>query len=180
MRRLFDLDADPCAVAERLGADPALAPLVAARPGLRAPGTADPHELAVRAVLGRWELCDEIVAAYGQKLPEPSGGLTHLFPRAEDLAAAEPRALRTLATALADGSLILDPGADRDEAEQQLLTLPGIDRRTAGYIRMRALGDPDVLLPVDVTVRAQTGDGERWRPWRSYAMHHLWARASGS
>ncbi|MGW1494280.1 DNA-3-methyladenine glycosylase 2 family protein [Streptomyces sp. NPDC002402] len=180
MRRLFDLDADPCAVAERLGADPALAPLVAARPGLRAPGTADPHELAVRAVLGGRELCDEIVAAYGQKLPEPSGGLTHLFPRAEDLAAAEPRALRTLATALADGSLILDPGADRDEAEQQLLTLPGIDRRTAGYIRMRALGDPDVLLSVDVTVRAQTGDGERWRPWRSYAMHHLWARASGS
>lgn len=96
------------------------------------------------------------------------------------MAAAEPRRLRTLATALADGSLILDPGADRDEAEQQLLMLPGIDRRTAGCIRMRALGDPDVLLPDDVTVRAQSGDVERWRPWRSYAMHHLWVRASGN
>ncbi|MEU4492371.1 AlkA N-terminal domain-containing protein [Streptomyces sp. NPDC023998] len=176
MRRLFDLDADPCAVAERLGTDPALAPLVAARPGLRAPGAADPHELAVRAVLGRRELGDALVAAYGERLTEPSGGLTHLFPRVEDLAEAEPGELRTLSAALADGSVVLDPGADRDEAERQLLALPGIGQRTAGYIRMRALGDPDVLLAGEATM----GDTEAWRPWRSYAMHHLWAMACDS
>ncbi|MFK4226635.1 AlkA N-terminal domain-containing protein [Streptomyces sp. NPDC019890] len=176
MRRLFDLDADPCAVAERLGTDPILAPLIAARPGLRAPGTADPHELAVRAVLGRRELGDALVAAYGERLTEPSGGLTHLFPRVEDLAEAEPSELRTLSAALADGSVVLDPGADRDEAERQLLALPGIGPRTAGYIRMRALGDPDVLPAGEATV----GDTEAWRPWRSYAMHHLWARARDS
>ena len=176
MRRLFDLDADPCAVAERLGTDPVLAPLIAARPGLRAPGAADPHELAVRAVLGRRELGDALVAAYGERLTEPSGGLTHLFPRVEDLAEAEPGELRTLSAALADGSVVLDPGADRDEAERQLLALPGIGQRTAGYIRMRALGDPDVLLAGEATM----GDAEAWRPWRSYAMHHLWAMACDS
>lgn len=191
MRRLFDLDADPCAVAERLGADPALAPLVAARPGLRAPGTADPHELAVRAVLGDRALGDALVASYGEPLCEPSGTLTHLFPQADDLAAAglsqlnmpdERRAtLRTLTAALAEGTIALDPGTDRDESERRLLALPGISPRTAGYIRMRALGDPDVLLPGDAAVQAgmrrtgsTTADAEGWRPWSSYAMHHFW------
>jgi AraC family transcriptional regulator of adaptative response / DNA-3-methyladenine glycosylase II len=191
MRRLFDLDADPCAVAERLGADPALAQLVAARPGLRAPGTADPHELAVRAVLGEGSLGDALVASYGAPLCEPSGGLTHLFPHVDDLAGAaltdvampdERRAtLRTLAAALAEGRVALDPGADRDETEQELLALPGVGPWTAGYVRMRALGDPDVLLAGDAAVQAgmrrtgsTTADAERWRPWSSYAMHHFW------
>ncbi|MFI9586828.1 AlkA N-terminal domain-containing protein [Streptomyces sp. NPDC052236] len=184
MRRLFDLDADPCAVAERLRTDPALAPLVAARPGLRAPGSADPHELAVRAVLGEGlplqegrQLGDALVAAYGEPLPAPSGGLTHLFPQAETLAGLEPATarratLRTLAAALAAGAVTLDPGADRDETERQLLALPGIGPWAAGYIRMRALGDPDVYLAEDGAARA---DAEGWRPWRTYAMHHLWA-----
>ncbi|MET7620144.1 AlkA N-terminal domain-containing protein [Streptomyces sp. NPDC005408] len=191
MRRLFDLDADPGAVAERLGADPSLAPLVAARPGLRAPGTADPHELAVRVVGGGRELGNALVAAYGHRLCEPSGGLTHLFPRADDLAGAElselglpearEGALRMLTTALAEGTVTLDPGADRDETERELLALPGIDARTTGYIRMRALGDPDVLLTEDPAVRAgmrragaTLADAESWRPWSSYAMHHFW------
>lgn len=199
VRRLFDLDADPCAVAERLGADPALAPLVAARPGLRAPGAADPHELAVRAVLGHGATTAEgrrrghaLVVAHGRPLCEPSGGLTHLFPDAAtladagldalDLPDARRAALRTLTTALADGTVTLDPGADRDEAERRLLALPDIDRWTAGYIRMRALGDPDVLLTDDPAVRAgmrragaQASDTETWRPWSSYAMHHFWS-----
>ncbi|WP_432251334.1 AlkA N-terminal domain-containing protein [Streptomyces sp. HNM1019] len=198
IRRLFDLDADPYAVAERLGTDAALAPLVAARPGLRSPGTADPHELALRAVLGQQVsvaagrvLGDGLVAAYGKPLERPDGGLTRLFPRAEDLAGAslaelgmpESRraTLRTLATALADGTVRLDAGADRDRTEKELLGLRGIGPWTSGYIRMRALSDPDVLLESDVAVRAgargagaQLEDSEGWRPWRSYAMHHLW------
>lgn len=199
VRRLFDLDADPCAVAERLGADPALAPLVAACPGLRAPGAADPHELAVRAVLAHRATTAEgrrrghaLVVAHGHPLCEPSGGLTHLFPDAAtlaeagiddlDLPDARRAALRTLTTALADGTVTLDPGTDRDEAERRLLALPGIDRWTAGYIRMRALGDPDVLLTDDPAVRAgmrragaRESDTEAWRPWSSYAMHHFWS-----
>jgi AraC family transcriptional regulator of adaptative response / DNA-3-methyladenine glycosylase II len=186
IRRLFDLDADPCAVAERLGADADLAPLVAARPGLRAPGAADPEEAAVREVLGEGlavararELCGALVSAYGEPLARAAGGLTHLFPRPGDLAAAglseldvpqERRvAVRTVSTALANGTLRLDPGADRDEAERVLLALPGIGPRTAAVIRMRALGDPDVLL--DPAVRTAAA----WRPWSSYAAHHRWA-----
>jgi AraC family transcriptional regulator of adaptative response / DNA-3-methyladenine glycosylase II len=197
VRRLFDLDADPFAVTERLGADPELAPLVAARPKLRAPGAADPEELAVRAVLGEGTAAarrygDALVAAYGEPLPTASGSLTRLFPRAADLAAGSTggglgttglpeercETLRTLAAALGDGSVVLDPGADREEAERTLLALPGITARTAGYIRMRALGDPDVLLADGQDV---TGGAQQWRPWRSYATHLLWsAAAAGS
>ncbi|MEU9608946.1 AlkA N-terminal domain-containing protein [Streptomyces sp. NPDC048057] len=201
VRQLFDLDADPCAVAERLAADPALAPLVAARPGLRAPGAADPQETAVRVVLGGQDplargraLGARLVAAYGQPLAAPSGGLTHLFPAADDLAGASldvldvpdvgtgrRAALRALTTALAEGSLCLDAGVDRDEAERRLLALPGVDAWIAGSIRMHALGDPDVR-PVDDAALAAgarragaaTTHQEGWRPWSTYAVHHLW------
>ena len=131
--------------------------------------------------------------------------LTHCFPAADTIAAADPdtlpmprsraRALVGLAAALASGALRLDPGADRDEAEQQLLARPGIGPWTAGYIRMRALSDPDAFLPTDVGVRhglaalgalapgepaarqaeAAARLAESWRPWRSYALQHLWA-----
>jgi AraC family transcriptional regulator of adaptative response / DNA-3-methyladenine glycosylase II len=131
----------------------------------------------------------------------PDGaGLTHGFPDAASIAVLDPaalpmplsraRAVVTLAAALASGDVSLDPGADRDEVSARLLALPGIGPWTAGYIRMRALSDPDVFLPGDVGVlRALaplTGGGpgtpatalalaEDWRPWRSYAVHHLWA-----
>lgn len=166
LRRLLDLDADPCAVGETLGADPLLAPLVAARPGLRSPGAADPDEFAVRALVGR-AAAEELVERYGKVLDVPCGGLTHLFPEPGVLAgsAGDP-ALRALAAALADGEVRLDAGADRDEAEQALLRLPGIGARSAALIRMRALGDPDV----DPDGRP---GGEAWRPWRSYAVRHL-------
>ncbi len=178
MRRLFDLDADPEAVAATLGADPLLAPLVQAAPGLRSPGAADPHELAVCAVLGaRPDRTAALVTRYGEPLPGgPDGGLTRLFPAASALAAADPAELPEpvpeLAAALADGTLCLDPGADRARAHRALLALPGVDEWTAGYVRMRALGDPDVFLPTpDITPRAANA----WRPWRSYALRHLWA-----
>jgi AraC family transcriptional regulator of adaptative response / DNA-3-methyladenine glycosylase II len=130
----------------------------------------------------------------GQGGLAPAGGLTHVFPDAATIAGLDPatlpmplargRALVTLAAALASGAVSLDPGADRADAAARLLALPGIGPWTAGYIGMRALSDPDVFLPGDVGVlralRALTGGGgtgvaERWRPWRSYAVHHLWA-----
>ena len=130
---------------------------------------------------------------------------THCFPEAGTLAAADPAALPMprsralaltgLASALASGELSLDPGAERDRAEAVLLALPGIGPWTASYIRMRALSDPDAFLPSDVGVldalgrlgaipegtpraraaRAAAALAENWRPWRSYAVHHLWA-----
>lgn len=170
LRRLFDLDADPYAVDERLGADPRLAPLVAARPGLRSPGSADPDELAVRALAGTAE-AERLVQRYGRTLDAPCGTLTHLFPEPAVLAEAEPDStLGALAAALTDGAVRLDPGADRDEAERALLAVPGLDARTAAVVRTRALGDPDVAPP-DFAVP------DTWRPWRSYALNHL--RAAG-
>ncbi|MFC9242656.1 DNA-3-methyladenine glycosylase 2 family protein [Streptomyces sp. NPDC057136] len=166
LRRLLDLDADPGAVGETLGADPLLAPLLAARPGLRSPGAADPDEFAVRTLVGR-AAAEELVERYGKVLDVPCGGLTHLFPEPGVLAGStgDP-ALRALAAALADGEVRLDAGADRDEAERALLRLPGIGPRAAALIRMRALGDPDV--DPEGTPRA-----DAWRPWRSYAVRHL-------
>ncbi|MFI8193587.1 AlkA N-terminal domain-containing protein [Streptomyces sp. NPDC085946] len=166
LRRLFDLDADPYAVDERLGADPRLAPLVAARPGLRSPGAADPQEWALRALTGRAR-AERLVQRYGKALDAPCGSLTHLFPEPAVLAEAEPGGtLGALAAALADGAVRLDPGADRDEAQDALLAVPGLDARTAAAIRARALGDPDAAPPGD-------GVPDAWRPWRSYALHHL-------
>ncbi|QKW19083.1 helix-turn-helix domain-containing protein [Kitasatospora sp. NA04385] len=208
LRALFDLDADPDAVDARLAADPLLAPLAAARPGLRSPGHVDPHELAVRAVLGQQvtvaaarTLAGRLAERYGTALPAPDGGLRLLFPTAAALAAADPehlampqarrRALLGLCAALADGTVRLDPGVDREQAAAELLALPGIGPWTVGYLRMRALADPDVFLPTDIGVRdglralGESGEpraaaerSARWAPWRSYALHHLWSAAA--
>ncbi len=170
LRRLFDLDADPYAVDERLGADARLAPLVAARPGLRSPGAADPDEVAVRALVGR-DTAAELVRRYGKRLDAPCGGLTHLFPESAVLVGAEPDGtLGALTAALADGAVRLGPGADWDAARDALAAVPGLDDRTVAEIRTRALGDPDVAPPcLDAP--------DSWRPWRSYALNHL--RAAG-
>ena len=203
-RRLLDLDADPVAVTEHLGADPHLGPVVARAPGRRVPGAVDGAELAVRAVLGQQvsvagarTLAGRLVVAVGEPLPEPSGGLTHLFPRPGALAqdalvsvgmpSARKQAIRALATVLDDG-LVLDPAADREEARAALLALPGIGPWTAAYVAMRALADPDVFLDTDLGVRHgldavglphrpadAAAHAARWRPWRSYAVLHLWA-----
>ncbi|MGW5529615.1 bifunctional transcriptional activator/DNA repair enzyme AdaA [Streptomyces xanthochromogenes] len=162
LRRLFDLDADPYAVDERLSADPGLAPLVARTPGLRSPGAADPEECAVRALVGP-QAAAGLVETYGKRLDAPCGGLTHLFPEPALLAAHPDPHLAALATALADATLRLDAGADREEAERVLRGLPGLDEETVQVIRTRALGDPDV----------GAGGEEAWRPWRSYARRHL-------
>ena len=204
-RRLFDLDADPSAIDGHLARDPLLRPLVAARPGLRSPGHPDGEELLVRAVLGQQvsvagarTLAARLVAAHGTPLRHPVGAITHRFPSAGvvaevgDAELAMPRAranaLRSACAALAGGGIVLDAGSDREAVGAALQSLPGIGPWTAGYIRMRALGDPDVFLPTDIGVRNglrllgaasapkdAAGHAERWRPWRSYALHHLWA-----
>ncbi|MFD5727583.1 DNA-3-methyladenine glycosylase 2 family protein [Streptomyces sp. NPDC058368] len=170
LRRLLDLDADPHAVDELLSADPALAPDVAARPGVRSPGAADAEEFAVRALVGD-AAAGELVEEYGKALDVPCGALTHVFPEPAVLAgAAGDPALRALATALADGTVRLDAGADRDETEQALRRLRGIGPATAALIRMRGLGDPDVD-PYG------TPGASGWRPWCSYGVRR--ARSCG-
>jgi AraC family transcriptional regulator, regulatory protein of adaptative response / DNA-3-methyladenine glycosylase II len=211
-RRLLDLDADPAAITDALGADAVLGAAVRDTPGRRSPGAADPDELAFRAVLGQQVtlaaargLAGRLAALCGEPLPRPEGGLTTAFPSAAAVAEADldrlgmpgsrRATLRALGAALAAGDIRLDrdsgDGNDdgdgtaiREAAQAALLGLKGVGPWTAAYIRMRALGDPDVFLPGDVGVRraldvlglaGRDRSGDRWRPWRSYAVHHLWA-----
>jgi AraC family transcriptional regulator, regulatory protein of adaptative response / DNA-3-methyladenine glycosylase II len=204
-RALLDLDSDPLSVVEALGDDALLGPLVHRAPGRRVAGHVDTHELAVRAVLGQQvsiggarTLAGRLVAEYGQPLKRPIGAVTHAFPPIEALATADPdrlamptarrRALLGLAGALTRGDLTLDAGSDRGEARRRLLELPGIGPWTTEYIAMRAMRDPDAFLPSDLGVRhalEQLGEdgrpaaaeqvAERWRPYRAYALQHLWA-----
>jgi AraC family transcriptional regulator of adaptative response / DNA-3-methyladenine glycosylase II len=196
VRRLLDLDADPVAVDEVLGTDPALVALVTARPGLRSPGAVDGFEMAMRAVVGQQisvagarTLLGRIVAERGSATFE--GEPLRLFPAPAALIdashlpmpKARQRTVSALAAAMASGELALDPGADRVETRTALLALPGIGPWTADYLAMRALADPDVLLASDLgvaksaTARAiDLSDGRpEWAPWRSYATQHLWA-----
>jgi AraC family transcriptional regulator of adaptative response / DNA-3-methyladenine glycosylase II len=197
-RRLLDADADPVAIDTALAADELLAPLVRARPGLRVPGSYDWFELAVRAVLGQQvsvaaarTFAGRLAAQHG--LPAAPGGppgLTALFPGPAEVAEADlsglglttsrQRTLRALATAAAAGRLRLDPGADPAETAARLAELPGVGPWTVGYIMMRA-GHPDSFPPGDIGLRramtglgAAPGHADRWRPWRSYAVIHLW------
>ncbi|MFD0145517.1 MULTISPECIES: AlkA N-terminal domain-containing protein [unclassified Streptomyces] len=174
LRRLLDLDADPYAVAERLGADPVLAERVAARPGLRSPGAADPDEFALRTVVGPDEAA-RLVPALGTPLENACGALTHLFPEPAALTG-HPQA-GPLATALATGAVRLDPGADRDESERALRTVAGVSPTHAAVIRERALGDPDVDPDADPDAYPDADPDARsgsdaWRPWRSYAHRY--------
>jgi AraC family transcriptional regulator of adaptative response / DNA-3-methyladenine glycosylase II len=204
VRRLLDLEADPGAVSAVLGGDALLGSLVAVAPGLRVPGAVDGAELAVRAVLGQQvsvaaarTAAGRLVAEYGERLERPRGGVVALFPSAATLGALDPvglpmpraraAALVGLCRALAEGELNLDPEGDREAARRALLALPGIGPWTAGYVAMRALGDPDVFLVEDLGVRhGLAGLGgpsdpsearalaAAWAPWRSYASQYLW------
>lgn len=206
-RALLDLDADPQAVDAVLGADPVFAPLVAERPGTRVPGHVDGFELAVRAVLGQQvtvrgaaTLLARLVHRHGDPIDDSPD---RLFPMPGTLAEADPAgfsvpqargaALVALARAVADGELALDGGADREGTAAALVALPGIGPWTAGYITMRALGDPDQFLVGDVVVRhaltslgvppagpAAVDRADSWRPWRSYAVMHLWRHAAAT
>jgi AraC family transcriptional regulator, regulatory protein of adaptative response / DNA-3-methyladenine glycosylase II len=205
-RRLLHLDADPDGVSDVLGRDPLLGPLVRAWPGLRVPGSVDPFETAVRAVVGQQvsvaaarTVTGRLVTTYAKPLAMPSGAITHTFPPPEALAdasdlpmpKARARTLTALAAAVADGKVNLEPGADRGEAERALLDVPGIGPWTASYIALRGLGDPDAFPGTDLGIRRGLTDlgvadhpptiatlAERWRPLRSYAAQYLWTHHS--
>jgi AraC family transcriptional regulator, regulatory protein of adaptative response / DNA-3-methyladenine glycosylase II len=205
-RRLLDLETDPAPIVDALGNDELIGAIVRAAPGRRVPGVVEPNELAIRAVLGQQvslagaaTLAARLVKAYGEPLEHPVGAVTHLFPSAAALARADPdqlampwsrrSALIGLATAVADGDVVLDTGVmAHDEIERLLLALPGIGPWTVAYIRMRALRDADAFMPTDLGVRhglerlgrdgspaGASAVAEGWRPYRAYATQHLWA-----
>jgi AraC family transcriptional regulator of adaptative response / DNA-3-methyladenine glycosylase II len=206
-RRLFDLDADPEAVAAGLAEDAALGAIVSGNPGRRVPGSVYGAESAIRAVLGQQisvagarTIAGRLATDFGEPLAAPDGSLDRAFPGPEELATADlvgfgltgarQRTVRELARRLASGTIALGPGADRDEARRQLLDVPGIGPWTASYVALRALGDPDAFPAGDLgllkaaarlglppAMRALAAHAERWRPWRAYAAHHLWAAA---
>ncbi len=204
-RRLLDLDADPVSIDEQLACDPHLRELVARAPGRRVPGSVDPAEFAVRAVLGQQVStaaaqthAARLVSAHGEPIDDPAGGLTHLFPGPAALVGLDPetlalprarrRTLFALVSALSSGEIDLGPATDWDEARRRLMALPGFGPWTVETIAMRALGDPDAFVAGDLgVVRAAQRLGlpstpaaleqvsQAWRPWRAYAVQHLWA-----
>ncbi len=202
-RALLDLDADPRAVDAALARDPLLAPLVAAAPGRRVPGTVDGAELAVRTIVGQQvsvagarRVVARLAASLGRPLAAPSGTLRVLFPTAAALADADPallpltearrRTVLTLAREIGDGRLVVSGAADRDELRARLGALPGIGQWTVELVLMR-LGDTDAFPATDLGVRhalrvldlpddaaAAARQAAPWRPWRAYAVQHLW------
>jgi len=206
-RALLDLDADPRAVDVALSRDPILAPLAAAAPGRRVPGTVDGAELAVRTVVGQQvsvagarRVVARLAETLGRPLTAPDGGLRVTFPTMAALAAADPAALPltaarrltvlALAEAIADERLVVSAAADRGELRSRLRAMPGIGEWTVECILMR-LGDPDAFPATDLGVRralaalggpddaaAAVRQAEAWRPWRSYAVQHLWGVGS--
>lgn len=167
LRRMFDLDAVPEVINAQLAQDPLMAQLVAARPGLRLPGTWDGLELAIRAVLGQQitvvaaiRLAGKLVAQYGQALSTPHAGITHLFPTPEVLAAADlatlgmpkarGRTLSGVAQALLDDPQLFQPKASLQDGVARLVALPGIGEWTAQYIAMRQLREVDAFASGDI------------------------------
>ena len=204
-RRLLDLDSDPEAVVASLTEDPTLSPHIVKAPGRRIPGTVDEIELAVRIVLGQQVStaaarthAARLVARHGTPLSDLGGGLTHLFPSIDDLAAIDPstlglpkarlRCFAALMASLASGAVQIGVGADWERARRQLGAIPGVGAWTIEMIAMRAMGDPDGFAVTDMGVRKGAATlglpdtpaqlvrhAQRWRPWRSYAVQYLWA-----
>ena len=199
VRRLFDLDADSAAIDASLAADVSLAPLVAARPGMRLPGSLDIEELLFRTMIGQQVSVAAARTVIG-RLASQLSATPGLFPTAVEIAESVPGTVRGpaprvasilgVARAISEGSLTLDIGLPADEFRARLTALPGIGPWTAGYLAMRVLGNPDVLLASDLvllssasrlglpaTARSLAAHGARWAPWRSYAGLHLWSAA---
>jgi AraC family transcriptional regulator of adaptative response / DNA-3-methyladenine glycosylase II len=199
VRRLLDLDADPVAIDTALVDDPVVGPQVRLVPGKRVAGSVDADETLARIIIGQQvsvagarTVTGRIVASVGDLLAVEHPTLTHVFPSMERLAAAPPetlpipvarkQALQGVAAAIAAGELQIDHGDDRRGAVDELCRYRGIGPWTAELFAMRGLGDPDVFVASDLVIRRaldaaglDAAAADRWRPWRSYAMHHLWA-----
>jgi AraC family transcriptional regulator of adaptative response / DNA-3-methyladenine glycosylase II len=198
LRHLLDLDAEGAAIDTALSALP-----VALRPGLRLPGCMDGFETTVRVILGQQvtvaaacTLAARLVARFGEPLTTPFAGLTHLFPSAAVLAAATPEsigtlgivrarvgAIQALARAVVEGRVDLSPAAPMTETLAALRELPGIGAWTTELVALRVLAWPDAFPASDIGVLRALGvataaeasaRAEAWRPWRSYAVMHLW------
>ncbi len=209
LRALFDLDAEPAAIAEQLCRDPRLVPLLAAHPGLRVPGSFDGFETTARSILGQQvsvraatTLSGRLVAELGAKVETPHPGLDRLFPRPRDLLfageericriglpATRARALLALARAVAEEGLVLSRPADSQRTIERLLALPGIGDWTAHYVAMRVLGWPGAFPAGDLVLRKALGGvsareaaalAEHWQPFSAYAAVHLWASGTGA
>ncbi|WP_114238427.1 DNA-3-methyladenine glycosylase 2 family protein [Dyella sp. C9] len=208
LRRMFDLDANPGSISETLRESPVLRPLLRKRPGLRLPGGWDGFEIAVRAILGQQvsvaaarTLATRIVQRFGTPVASPVEGLQRLFPGPEALADTDLREIglttaraatvRGVAQALLDGRIDFRSEQPLDEFVERWVALPGIGEWTAHYMAMRALSHPDAFPAADLILRrAASGEGaelstkaltslaEAWRPWRAYAVMHLWRHAS--
>lgn len=185
IRRVFDLGADVGAITRQLAADATLAPLVAARPGLRVPGAWDGFELAIRAIVGQQitvtgarRLAGKLVGAYGEPLAagstDAADGLTMVFPTPPRLAGANlatlgmPRAraatLSALATAVVDDPRLFERAQDLEGSIARLRALPGIGEWTAQYIAMRALREPDAFPAADIGLMRALTDADGTRP----------------
>ena len=203
LRDLFDLDAQPQRISEHLSQDPLLAESLSHFPGLRVPGAFDGFELGVRAILGQQvtvkaatTLSSRVAQRFGKALTTPWPELSRLSPTAESLASAtiddiaslgivsaRSHAIQSLAQACASGALRFNGAVNPDVVQQQLLALKGVGSWTASYIAMRALRWPDAFPKEDIAIRnnlggVSAGEAERlsqvWRPWRSYAVLHIW------
>lgn len=203
-RAAFDLDADPRVIDAKLAEDPKLAALVTRMRGMRVPGTLDPFELVVRAIFGQQvsvsgarTSLSRFTARFGTPLDPPGGGITHLFPSAVQVTEVPPdayemprgraEAIRRVAELVVAGELDLSAGAPPDETLHLLGEVRGIGPWTLAYVAMRALRDSDAFMAGDLGVRKgfevlglpSTGKAileraEQWRPWRGYAVMHLW------
>jgi AraC family transcriptional regulator of adaptative response / DNA-3-methyladenine glycosylase II len=206
VRRMGNLDADLGPAVAHLATDPQLAPLLAARPGLRTAGAWDPFEIGVRAIVGQQvsvagasTVTTRLAERFGRPIPGLTPlGLSHLFPGPEVLATADLRsvgltaaranAVQEFATAVGDGRVRLDRSQSLDALVASITALDGLGPWTAHYIALR-LGEPDAFPEGDLGLRRALGDplpsasrlrtlADRWRPWRALAATHLWAADS--
>lgn len=202
VRRMFDLDARPDQINAVLGRDRRLARLVARRPGLRVPGAIDPFEAAVRALLGQQvsvAAATTLAGRFAARLGVPHGD-GYRFPTAAEVVAAgvdriaklglpgsRAAAIHALASAIASGALSLDAACELEAFVARLVELPGIGPWTAHYLAMRALHVPDAFPAADLGVQKALGrrgakaaeaHAEAWRPFRAYAVMHLWESLS--
>jgi len=203
-RLAFDLDADSEAIDAALARDVKLAPVVRRTPGMRVPGTFDGFELVVRAIFGQQvsvpgarTSLGRFAARFGAPLDPPDGDISHLFPSPERVAEISPEslemprgraeAIRRVGELVASGKLDLSGGSQLEEALHALGEIRGIGPWTLAYVAMRALRDPDAFMAADLgvrrgfemlglpsTSRELIERAERWRPWRAYAVMHLW------